>query len=122
MLTVTHIINRLPTSFLNNKCPFEVLYKIKPDYSSLRSFGCLCYPIIPKVHRDKFEPITSPRVFVGSPFGVESYKVLCLTTKKIHISRDVIFHENVFPITLPSHKSTFPSVLQLVHFVDHSST
>lgn len=53
---------------------------------------------------------------------MKGYKVLCLTTKKIHVSRDVIFHENVFPFTLPSRKGTFPSVLQLVPFVDHLPT
>jgi len=116
-LTATHLINRLPTSYLNNKCPFEVLYKKQPNYSFLRNFGCLCYPTIPKVHRDKFEPRTNPHVFVGYPFGTKGYKVLCLTTKKIHVSREVIFHENVFPFVLSLHKGTFPSVLNSIPFI-----
>ena len=58
VLTATHLINRLPSSHLKNKCPHEVLYKKKPNYSQLRSFDCLCYPIVPKVLRDKFEPRT----------------------------------------------------------------
>ena len=53
ILTATHLINRLPSVYLKNKCPYEVLYKRKPNYSQLRSFGCLCYPTLPKVQRDK---------------------------------------------------------------------
>ena len=44
ILTSTYIINRLPSTFLQNKCPYEMLYKEKPKYNQLRSFGWLCYP------------------------------------------------------------------------------
>ena len=111
-LTATHIINRLPSSYLRNKCPYEVLYNKKPSYSHLRSFGCLCYPTVPKVLRDKFEPRTTPHVFLGYVFGTKGYKVMNLATKKLHITRDVIFHEHVFPFTLSTESSSFPSVLK----------
>ncbi|XP_075075316.1 uncharacterized protein LOC142162690 [Nicotiana tabacum] len=102
VLTTTFLINRLPTVPLKNKCPFKLLYGKKPNYSHLRSFGCLCYPTIPKPHRDKFEPRASPHVFVGYSFGVKGYNVLSLNTKKIFVSRDVVFHESIFPFSLPS--------------------
>ena len=41
-------------------------------------------------------------MFVGYPFGTKGYQVLSLATKKIHISRDVVFHESIFPFKLPS--------------------
>ena len=97
---------------MRNKCPYEVLYNKKPNYSQLRSFGCLCYPTVPKVLRDKFEPRTTPHVFLGYFFGTKGYKVMNLATKKLHISRDVIFHEHVFPFTLSTESSSFPSVLK----------
>ena len=63
----------------------------------MRSFGCLCYPTKPVVHRDKFEPRTTPHIFVGYPFGTKGYKVLSLATRKICVSRDVVFYETIFP-------------------------
>jgi histone deacetylase 1/2 len=38
-------INRLPTKILNNgKTPLECLFDTSPDYTSLRVFGCACWP------------------------------------------------------------------------------
>ncbi|XP_059295482.1 uncharacterized protein LOC132048813 [Lycium ferocissimum] len=100
ILITTYIVNKLPSAPLKSKCPFEILYSQKPFYSHLRSFDCLCYPTTPKPHRTKFDPRATPHVFVGYPFGTKGYKVLSLITKKIQISRDVVFHENIFPFCL----------------------
>ena len=97
ILCATYIINRLPSTVLNQKCPYEVLYFRKPLYSHMRSFGCLCYPTVPIPHRAKFEPRTTPHIFIGYPHETKGYKVLSMSTGKIHVSRDVVFHENVFP-------------------------
>lgn len=112
--TATHFINRFPLNHLKNKCPYELLYDKKPNYDQLRSFGCLCYPTLPKPLRDKLQPRTTPHIFVGYPFGTKGYKVMSLATKRIHVSRDVIFHEHIFPFHLPSEKCTFPSVLKSI--------
>lgn len=119
IICATYIINRLPSSSLNNRCPYELLYKRKPKYSQMRSFGCLCYPTVPKPHRDKFEPRTTPHVFVGYPFNTKGYKVLNLATKKIHISRDVAFNEYIFPFAMHDNTTSFPSVLNFIPFIDH---
>lgn len=42
--TATHIINRLPSEFLNNQSPFELVYGFKPNYDNLSVFGCQIYP------------------------------------------------------------------------------
>lgn len=52
---------------------------------------------MPKCQRDKFQPRVVPCVFVGYPFGQKGYKLYNLKTKSILISRDVIFHESIFP-------------------------
>ena len=63
MLSATHIINRLPLSNLSWKSPFEILYKQSPDYSTLRTIGCLCFAANVG-EQDKFEArVTS--VFCG---------------------------------------------------------
>ena len=109
ILTATHIINTLPSHALENKCPVEVLHQRKPSYSHMRSFGCLCYPTIPKPQRTKFDPKTSPHVFIGYPPNTKGYKVLSLATKKIHVSRDVVFHETIFPFSLTKNTTVFPT-------------
>ena len=38
---VVHLINRLPTPFLNNQSPYELVYFTKLDFSNLKVFGCL---------------------------------------------------------------------------------
>jgi len=38
-----HIINRLPTLFLSQKCPFQMLYECLPDFTLLKVFGSLCF-------------------------------------------------------------------------------
>ena len=37
-----------------------------------------------------------------------------LATKKVHISRDVIFHEKIFPFVLAPDDSSFSSILQML--------
>ncbi|XP_070014754.1 uncharacterized protein [Nicotiana sylvestris] len=93
----SHFSHLLPSTSINDQIPYELLYKRKPKYSHLKSFGCLCYPTVPKPHRDKFEPRTPPHIFVGYPFNTKGYKVLSLATRKITVSRDVVFNESIFP-------------------------
>lgn len=39
---------------------------------------------------------------------------MSLATKRIHISRDVVFHEDVFPFVMSSENCSFPSVLKSI--------
>jgi len=43
-----------------------------------------------------------------------------LATKKIHVCRNVIFHEHVFPFTLSAESSSFPSVLRSIPSTDYT--
>jgi len=99
VLTATYLINRIPTALLYNKSPFEILYGKEPSYEHLRVFGCLCFMSTHKQGRDKFHPRALPCVFLGYPYGKKAYKVMDLETHKIYASRDLVFHEHVFPFS-----------------------
>lgn len=63
LLTATFLINRLPTPVLQNKIPYELLYSKPPDYSILKTFGCLCYASIHS--QDKLDSRAIPTIFSG---------------------------------------------------------
>ncbi|KAL4291591.1 hypothetical protein GQ457_14G021780 [Hibiscus cannabinus] len=97
VLTATYIINRLPTPILHNKSPYEVLYAQAPSYSNLMTFGCLCFVSTLKANRNKFTERALPGVFLGYVSGMKGFKVFVLKTQSVVVSRNVVFHENLFP-------------------------
>ncbi|CAA7023550.1 unnamed protein product [Microthlaspi erraticum] len=107
--TAVFLINRTPSLLLAKLSPFEVLAKKSPDCSFLRSFGCLCYVSTLLKDRHKFSPRADACVFLGYPSGCKGYKVLHLETNVISISRNVVFHETVFPFKTDS-SSVSPDV------------
>lgn len=102
ILAAGYLINRTPATTLGGKTPFELLYKWPPPLNHLRVFGCLCYVHNQNTKGDKFASRSKPSIFLGYPFGKKGWRVFDLETKKISVSRDVIFLEDQFPFATPS--------------------
>lgn len=90
----TFLVNRLPTPVLNWSTPYEVLLGKRPNYSSLRTFGCLSYVTNIKPHKGKFEPRAYKCVLLGFSPCQKAYKLYELDSKQIIVSRDV---KHIFP-------------------------
>lgn len=81
------------------KTPCEMLFDHAPSYSSLRSFGFLCYVSTLSHQKGKFEPRENTCVFMGYHIGKKGNKLLDQTTKKLFVSRDVHFFDHIFLFT-----------------------
>ena len=108
VLTAAYPINRMPAPILKNKTPYELPHGQKPSYDHLRVFGCLCYVSTSKQGKDKFMGRVVPCVFLGYPYGKKAYKVMTFDTHKLHSSRDIVFHEAIFPFSSSAPTSLSP--------------
>lgn len=91
----------------------------------MKVFGCLCFATNPSISADKFSHKGVPCVFIGYPPLKKGFKLLNLLTNKEFISRDVVFHETIFPFHKDSVKSfmntmppSFPSVTPIMNSDD----
>ena len=64
-LTAIFLINRLPSPILKNESPFSKLFKKSPDYTNLKAFGCLCYPLLRPYANHKLSFRSKPCIFIG---------------------------------------------------------
>lgn len=92
-----YTINRLPSSMLNGKTPYEALFKELPNYDEMRVFGSLCYPWLKPYSPHKLAPKSSSCVFLGYSKLHKGYTCLDFSSGKIFISRHVLFFEQEFP-------------------------
>ncbi|GJR99016.1 ribonuclease H-like domain-containing protein [Tanacetum coccineum] len=96
IITATYLINRLPSSVLNEKSSYEMIYKKSPSLSHLRVFGCLCFVTIVN-NNDKFGSRSEKYVMMGSSNFKKGYRLYSLDKHQFIFSRDVKFFETTFP-------------------------
>ena len=75
--------------------PEETFIGEKPKIRHLRIFKCLVYVHIPRERRTKLDPSGRKGVFVGYSESTRAYWIYILGQRKIELSRDVTFEEDI---------------------------
>ncbi|KAJ0535497.1 putative RNA-directed DNA polymerase [Helianthus annuus] len=120
ILTAIYLINRLPSSVLLGKSPYELMFGFKPSLAHLRIFGCLCFSTILN-ESDKLSFNAEKCILIGYSNVKKGYKLWSLDNKKEFFSRDVKFYESVFPYKsnqLTDQYKTSPNSLNHLNFFD----
>lgn len=82
-----HILNILPSVSVSNETPHYRLFQKHPTYDHLWVFGYLCFSQIHPTH--KFQPRSTPCIFLGYPTCHCGLWWFDLSTRKIIISRHI---------------------------------
>lgn len=88
-----YVLNRLPTRALSEKTPYEVWTGMKPNLEHIRVFGCVCHMKVPSVQTTKLDDRSKLVVNLGKEPGTKAYRLLDPVSKKVFVSRDVVFQE-----------------------------
>jgi hypothetical protein len=70
---VCYLVNRSPSSTLDDKTPHEVWTRKKPSFTHLGVFGCDAYVHVPKENMIKLDKMAKKCVFIGYKDGIKGY-------------------------------------------------
>ena len=95
VMCATYVLNRCPTKALQNVTPYEAWNGRKPSVAHLRVFGCLEYALVPQKHQTKLDDKAIKCIFAGYSNESKGHHFFHPQTKKILVSQDVVFVEDV---------------------------
>ena len=93
----TYLISRLSTPDLQNKSSYELFFGESPNYTSIRTFGCFCYPWLKSYTQNKLQAHSTPYAYLGFSKKYHCHQCFNSKSSKIYLSRDVLFVEENFP-------------------------
>ena len=111
--TATYLLNRLPSTASPAPTPHHALFGTPPRYDHLRVFGCACYPNTSATASHKLAPRSTRCVFLGYSPDHKGYRCFDLTSRRVLISRHVVFDESDFPYSTSSTPSLDPELASL---------
>jgi hypothetical protein len=102
LYTYGRLLNMTPLSAIPpDTTPYEMAHKRKPDYSTLRVFGCRAWAHVCRKKRKSLEPHAKPCVFLDVPDNFKGWKLWDPSAQGgrggVIISRDVIWNKEEFP-------------------------
>jgi hypothetical protein len=92
--TAVYVLNRAPTKSLEGVTPYEAWHGKKPSVGHFKVFGCVGHVKNVGPGVNKMSDRSAKMVFLGYAEGTKGYRMYDPVSKKLHITRDVIFEEN----------------------------
>ena len=122
VLTAVYIINRCPSPIVQNQTPYDMLFDSSPSYDSLRVFGCVCFILLQDHERNKLQYCSRLCCFLGYGIGKKGYRCCDPISKRLRVSRHVVFWEHKMFYQLPHVPvSPIPSIDPLLNFFPKES-
>jgi len=92
---IVYIMNQTPITIVHGMTPEEKFIGKKPDVSHLKVFGCIAYVHVPDEKRSKLDTKVEKCIFIGYSSEQKGYRCFNPSTRKLQVSRDVVFDEMV---------------------------
>jgi hypothetical protein len=105
--TVVHLLNRLPSKFLQFQTPLQVLASHVSLPTTLmlppRVFGCVAYVHLHKNQRSKLDPYALRCLFLGYTVHQKGYRCYDPSTSRLYVTMDMspswnLNHSSPYPI------------------------
>lgn len=92
--TAVFLLNRAPTRGVEGMMPYETWHGKKLGVGLLRTFGCMAHVKVTTLHRKKLDTRSRKGIFVGYEPGSMAYRMFDPVSKRVRVTRDVIFDES----------------------------
>ena len=110
-LTAVYTINRCPSPIIKNQTPYGLLFGSSPSYDLLRVFGCVCFVLLHEHERNKLQSRSRLCCFLGYGIGKKGYRCYDPISKRLRVSRHVVFWEHKMFYKIPHvHESPISSI------------
>jgi hypothetical protein len=115
------LINRVPTSALKDKSPYEVLYNELPNLTGLKVFGSRAYATTLQTNRTKLSHRGRKCIYLGNKKNVKGVILYDLNSREIFVSRHVTHHDHILPYQ-SSNETTWHYHTEYTSTHDHDQT
>ncbi|CAH9069280.1 unnamed protein product [Cuscuta europaea] len=116
VLTAIHLINRMPSSTLDNKVPHSILFPKDPIFLvPPKVFGCTCFVQDLSPSLDKLSPRAIKCIFLGYSRVQKGYRCYSPSTHRFYTSADVSFFEDQPYFTPQVEVESVSQVLPIPH-------
>ncbi|SGY38347.1 BQ5605_C003g02005 [Microbotryum silenes-dioicae] len=118
-LYYVHCKNLMPHAGIGDEIPDTRWHGFAPDISTLRAFGCRAWHHLPSAKRTDLDPKAVPLLFVGFDQHAKAFRLFEPSTRRIQLSRNVVFHESGIRGDIYNYLSLFKALAILIqeHFI-----
>jgi hypothetical protein len=90
---MVYLLNCSPTKCVKGKTPFDAWFSKMPGVQHLHTFGCVVHVKNTTTNLKKLDDCNRQMIFIGYEPGSKAYRGYNLVTKKVHVTRDIVFDE-----------------------------